>query len=146
MGQGPTIVPSHQEGIVCINTHDDQPPCPRSLRVINTKVAGNRGFSTTRHGQATAVSRIVPYKGGEATEGKLYTPPTFVFLLECPCPNPLFRALRFLPNSAFAPFRRKGQLDRISHATYLPPTKVAYACPGLIAIVQDTVQESIPIP
>lgn len=40
----------------------------------------------------------------------------------------------------------QGQLDRLSHAGYVLPQEVAYARPVLIAIGEDTVQESIPIP
>lgn len=40
----------------------------------------------------------------------------------------------------------QGQLNRLSDAGYLPPPKAAYARPGLIAIGQDTFQETIPNP
>lgn len=40
----------------------------------------------------------------------------------------------------------QGQLDRLSGAGYLPPPEDAYARTGLIAIGQDTFQESTPNP
>lgn len=99
--------------------------------LLTHKSRGNSSFIATWRGRATAISRIVPYKGQEATEGKNYTlpPPSSSFSSACALiifsvPSTSFQTLP-LPHSDGRPSSAEAICD------WRPGWRFILSCTGL---------------